>query len=372
MVRKLIEWSLNNPLRRSPAGCRAGGRRRLFLPQRQRRGLPRPGAGHRRGHGQVPRRLRGGSRAAGHHPPGSDLRRHARPEVHAQQVAVRPERPQNELELRQPMDLRGGPAGGHQSHGHDRAAVAAGREPPHLARVAHRRNLPLHPERPQGRFRPRDLHAQRPQGDAGLGAGARVPHRAADRGPHQLRRHRPALRGPARPGPPAALRHHAGPAAERADQQQRHRGRRLRQPGPGGPDRAQRRPVRRRQGPGEQGARAGEQRAGGLRQKRSRRGRGPRQVRGRHAEGADLGGLDAAESGPALDRERTRFRSYDRTAAGRRGGEGRQSAAGRKGPDAGGAAICCKASNGCGKRLRTGMAWKSGMPPGLREADPPL
>ena len=55
----------------------------------------------------------------------------------------------------------------------------------------------------------RHLHAQRHQGAAGLGAGARVPHRAAHRGRHQLRRHGPALRGPARPGPPAPLRHHA-------------------------------------------------------------------------------------------------------------------------------------------------------------------
>ena len=44
--------------------------------------------------------------------------------------------------------------------------------PDHLARVAHRRNLPLHPEGPQGRFGPRDLHPERHQGDAGLGDGA--------------------------------------------------------------------------------------------------------------------------------------------------------------------------------------------------------
>ncbi len=65
---------------------------------------------------------------------------------------------------------------------------------------------------PKDAVRQRDLHAQRHQGAAGLGAGARVPHRAADRGRHQLRRHGAALRGSARPGPPPPLRHHAGPA----------------------------------------------------------------------------------------------------------------------------------------------------------------
>ena len=47
--------------------------------------------------------------------------------------------------------------------------------PGHLARVAHGGNLPLHLESPQGCFRQRDLHAQRHQGAAGLGAGARAP-----------------------------------------------------------------------------------------------------------------------------------------------------------------------------------------------------
>ena len=75
---------------------------------------------------------------------------------------------------------------------------------------------------------------------------------------HQLRRHRAALRGPARPRPPSPLRHHAGSAPGDADQRQRHRGRRLPQSGPGCHDGAERRPVRRRPGSGEQGAGAEE------------------------------------------------------------------------------------------------------------------
>ena len=43
---------------------------------------------------------------------------------------------------------------------------------------------------PKDATRPRDLHAQRSQGAAGLGAGARVPHRAADRRRQQLGRAR--------------------------------------------------------------------------------------------------------------------------------------------------------------------------------------
>ena len=68
---------------------------------------------------------------------------------------------------------------------------------------------------PKDAFRQRDLHAQRHQGDAGLGAGARAPQSAADRGPDQLRRHGAALRGAARPRPPPPLRHHAGSSSRR-------------------------------------------------------------------------------------------------------------------------------------------------------------
>ena len=128
----------------------------------------------------------------------------------------------------------------------------------HLARVAHGGNLPLYLESPQGRFRQRDLHAQRHQGDAGLGAGARVSDRAANRRRHQLRRHRAALRGSARPRPPPPLRHHAGSAPGDVAERQRHRGRRLPQSGPGCHDGPERRPVWRRTGPGEQGAGAEE------------------------------------------------------------------------------------------------------------------
>ena len=51
---------------------------------------------------------------------------------------------------------------------------------------------------------------------AGLGAGTRVPHRSAGGGRYQLGRDRPPLRGAARSRPDAALRDHLGPIAERA------------------------------------------------------------------------------------------------------------------------------------------------------------
>ena len=46
---RVIEWALNNPLIVILLAAGPGRRRRLLLPQRQRRGLPRPGAGHHRG-----------------------------------------------------------------------------------------------------------------------------------------------------------------------------------------------------------------------------------------------------------------------------------------------------------------------------------
>ncbi len=258
MVRKLIAWALDNPLVVILLAVFLAVDRHRLLHERQRRGLPRPGAGHRRSDRAVSRRIGRGGRAAGHHPPGSDFRRHARLEENQQQVAVRPERPQDDLALRQQYTYQAARQEVINRMATISPAAAGQRHAGHFAGVAHRRNLPLCPQGPQGRFRPRDLHAQRHQGDAGLGAGARVSHRAADRRRHQLRRHGAALRGSARPGPPPPLRHHAGPAPDDAGQQQRHRGRRLPQPGPGRHDGAQRRPVRRRRGPGEQGAGAEE------------------------------------------------------------------------------------------------------------------
>ena len=157
-----------------------------------------------------------------------------------------------------------GSAGSYQPHGHDCPAAAAQRDPRHLAGVPHGRNLPLCPEFPQGCCRQRALHAQRPQGVAGLGAGARVPEGAAGRGHHQLRRYGAAVRGPARPRSPPPLRHHAAPAPGDADQRQRHGGWRLHHPGPDCHDGAECRPVWRRPGPGEQGAGPEEPRRGRL------------------------------------------------------------------------------------------------------------
>ncbi len=219
MVRKLIGWALDNPLVVILLAIFLAVIGGHFLPERQRRSLPRPCAGDRRSDRAVSRRIGRGGRAAGHHPPGGHVLRHARPEENQQQVAVRPQRPEDDLALRRRLHLPGGSAGSHQPHGDDHSAVAAQRDPGHFAGIAHRGNLPLYPQSPQGCLRPRDLHAQRHQGDAGLGAGARVPHGAANRGRHQLRRHGAALRGSARPRPASPLRHHAGSAPGDAGEQ---------------------------------------------------------------------------------------------------------------------------------------------------------
>ena len=101
------------------------------------------------------------------------------------------------------------------------------------------------------------------------------------------------------------------------------RGRRLRQPGPGRPDRTRRGTVRRRRGPGQQGARAGDEVLADCRQERSRTGSGPRQNRGRQAEGTDLGGPGAGlKVDPPLTEQEARLRPHHRTARGRLGGEG--------------------------------------------------
>ena len=143
MVRKLIEWALDNPLVVVLLAVALAVVGVVLVPQRQRRGLSRPGPGHHRGLRPVSRRVRRRNRTAGHRPAGSDLRRHARPQGHPQQVALRLERPQDELELRQPLHVRGGPAGSHQPAGDDVAAAAGRRDAADFARVSDRRDLPL-------------------------------------------------------------------------------------------------------------------------------------------------------------------------------------------------------------------------------------
>ena len=101
MVRKLIAWALDNPLVVILLAIFLAVIGRLFLHERQRRGLSRPGAGDRRSDCAVPRRVGRGGRAAGDHSAGGDVRRHARAEEDQQQVALRPQRPQDDLELRQ-------------------------------------------------------------------------------------------------------------------------------------------------------------------------------------------------------------------------------------------------------------------------------
>ena len=127
--------------------------------------------------------------------------------------------------------------------------------PGHLAGVSHRRNLPLRPESPQGRVRPgrftRSTTSRRcktgcwsvssgtvPRIVDVTSFGGTVRRYEVQPDPDRLRRYGITL----------------GQLQTTLDQQQRHRGRRLPQPGPGRHDRAERRAVRRRPGPGEQGA----------------------------------------------------------------------------------------------------------------------
>ena len=72
-------------------------------------------------------------------------------------------------------------------------AIAGGGHAADFTRVAHRRNLPLYDQEPQGRFRQADLQPQRPEIAAGLDAGAIVPPPAADHRRNQLRRHHETL-----------------------------------------------------------------------------------------------------------------------------------------------------------------------------------
>ena len=65
--------------------------------------------------------------------------------------------------------------------------------PADLSRISDWRNLPLRAQHAQRFVGSRDLHAQRSEGPAGLGAGARVPHRAADCRRVRLGRDGPAL-----------------------------------------------------------------------------------------------------------------------------------------------------------------------------------
>ncbi len=234
-----------------PAGPRPGAGRRPRAPERQRGSVPRPGPGHPRDRGPVSGRLRRGGGAADRHPAGGDLRRHARPARDAHQVAFWPGPPAQPVRVRLPV--QGSPPGSDQPDAIP--AAAAGRH--HAAdfpAIADRRDLPLHAQVPQGPLRQRRLHAQRPQGTAGLGAGPRLPADPAHRRRQQHRRHHQALRDPSRPGPPAPLRHHADATPGGADEQQpEHRGRSA-DPGAHHSECSQRRSARRRPGPGAAGA----------------------------------------------------------------------------------------------------------------------
>ena len=90
MVRKLIAWALDNPIVVILAALFLAVGRLLFVHERQRRGLPRPGAGDRRG----PRPVPGASAEEVERQVTIPLEvtfcRHARPEEDPQQVAVRP------------------------------------------------------------------------------------------------------------------------------------------------------------------------------------------------------------------------------------------------------------------------------------------
>ena len=340
----LIAWALNNPLMSSSSPCRWPAVGVYSFLHVNVEAYPDPAPAIVEVVAPLPRRLRRGGRAPGHHPAGSDPGRHARPEVHPQQVAVRPVAPAHPVRVRHRLQRR--PA--------RRSSTAC--SSPSRCRPASRPQLsPESPtgeiyrytlEPPQGPARPRHLHAQRSQGAAGLGAGARVPPRAAHRRRHQLRRHGQALRDPPRPGPPAPLRHHPRPAAERPDQQQRQRRRRLRHPGPRRHDRAQRRPVRRRRGPGPQGARhegprSGRRRGTGQAEKetpesRAARGTAPH----RHGRAAVLREEDSAASARSATSSSPRSTTADprrrrgrgRPASSRR--RARRAGRGRRPPDA--------------------------------------
>ena len=80
MVRKLIAWALDNPLVVILLAVALAVMGVYSFLNVNVEAYPDPAPAIVEVIGQFPRRLGGGGRAAGHHPPGSDLRRHARPE----------------------------------------------------------------------------------------------------------------------------------------------------------------------------------------------------------------------------------------------------------------------------------------------------
>ena len=123
MVRKLIAWALDNPLVVVLFAVFLAGVGGYSFLNVNVEAYPDP-AGDRGGDRAVPRRLRTGGRAAGDDSPGSDIRWHARLEEDQQQIAVRAERPQDDLELRQSVLLSDSPPGSHQPDVDDQPAAA--------------------------------------------------------------------------------------------------------------------------------------------------------------------------------------------------------------------------------------------------------
>ena len=156
------------------------------------------------------------------------------------------------------VDYARGPPGSHQPPGDDHPAAAARRHAADLAGVADRRNLPLHPQSPQDARMASDIYTLndiKALQDWVLEREFRSVPRIVDVTSFggTVR----ALRDPARPGPAAPLRRHAAPSCRpRSPTATPTSAATYVSPGPGRHDRPQRRPVRRRDGPGEQGARA--------------------------------------------------------------------------------------------------------------------
>ena len=106
-------------------------------------------------------------------------------EIDAQQVAVRPVAHSQPIHLC--PRLRTSQAGRAQPAGDGQPP--ARREAAYFARLAHRRNPAVHPGEPaRSRHRQARLHAQRPEGRAGLRHSARTSPRAASRGCRRDRR----------------------------------------------------------------------------------------------------------------------------------------------------------------------------------------
>ena len=169
---------LNSPLVVLLLGLGPGRWRHLRLPQRQRRGLPRPRPRHHRGRRPVPRRLRRGGRAPGHHSPGGRPGRHAAPHQHAH-ASRWPGSATCAISSTTTSIIRR-PPGGHQPPGHG-PGPARGRQPVNLALHAHRRTGPLYPHQSADAdgheiYLLHDLKVV-----AGLDAGSRVPPPAGHR-----------------------------------------------------------------------------------------------------------------------------------------------------------------------------------------------